>query len=627
MDGDKVSYALGAQAKNGMASVNADGSYSYVPNANYHGSDSFTYSVSDGKGGSNTYTVSLTVNPVNDAPTAANSSQTLNEDKTLSGKLPAATDVDGDKVSYALGAQAKNGKATVNADGSYSYAPNANFHGTDSFTYSVSDGKGGSNTYTVSLTINSVNDAPTAANTENTLNENASATGKLPAATDIDGDKISYALGIQATNGTATVNVDGSYSYTPNAKFYGTDSFTYTVNDGLGGSNTYTVSLTVVPLNKAPVAANSSNTLDEDTSVTGNLPVAVDAEGDKISYALGAQATNGKATVNADGSYSYTPNANFHGADSFTYSVKDDKGNSNSYTVSLSVNSVNDAPIASDSSQNLNGNTAFSGQLPSASDVDGDSVTYAVGAQAANGLVTIKADGSYTYTPNATFHGADSFTYIISDGQGDTNTYSMEMLVNGAPIAANDSQTVNEDSTLLAKLPTASDPENQNITYALETQAANGFVNIESNGNYHYSPNGNFNGSDSFQYSVSDSFGASSTYTVDITIHPINDAPIPGGIVAKTQINNYYEGQLSAWDPEGDPITYKLLFGPDTGTFTLSSTGKYTYYAPANFNGRASFVYEVSDGQDSSSGVAGFDVGFTQTPWDIFSLNNNSLVI
>src|SRR4030095_14819285 len=118
--------------------------YSYTPAANYNGPDSFTYTVSDGHGGNNTYTVSITVNPVNDAPTASNVSVTTNEDTAKSGTLPLATDVEGAPVTYALEDDASHGSVTVNGDGTYTYTPAANYNGSDSFTYTVSDGNGGS---------------------------------------------------------------------------------------------------------------------------------------------------------------------------------------------------------------------------------------------------------------------------------------------------------------------------------------------------------------------------------------------------------------------------------------------------------------------------------------------------
>jgi hypothetical protein len=147
-----------------VAVVGASGGYVYTPAANFAGSDAFGFRVSDGKGGINVYTVSVNVTGVNDAPTASALSVSIAAGKPLSGRLPAATDVDGDPVVYTLGTEAGHGKATVLAGGAYSYQPDADFSGIDAFAFLVSDDKGASTRYTVSLTI--VGEAPTITGTD-----------------------------------------------------------------------------------------------------------------------------------------------------------------------------------------------------------------------------------------------------------------------------------------------------------------------------------------------------------------------------------------------------------------------------------------------------------------------------
>ena len=167
---------------------------------------------------------------MNDAPVAQNGSASGNEDTPIGGTL-VATDVDGLTLTYALGAQAANGTVVVNTDGTYTYTPNPNYNGTDSFTFTASDGTAGSNTATVTLTVAAVNDAPVAQNGSASGSEDTPISGTL-VATDVDSVTLTYALGAQATHGTVVVNTDGSYTYTPNLNFNGTDSFTFTANDG-----------------------------------------------------------------------------------------------------------------------------------------------------------------------------------------------------------------------------------------------------------------------------------------------------------------------------------------------------------------------------------------------------------
>ena len=145
--------------------LNANGSFVYTPNANYNGADSFTYKVNDGTVDGNTVTVSLTVNPVNDAPVAAADGYATNEDTALTvaaaaGVLANDTDADGNPLTAALVTGPANGTLTLNADGSFVYTPTANYSGADSFTYKANDGTADGNTVTVNMTVTEVNDAP-----------------------------------------------------------------------------------------------------------------------------------------------------------------------------------------------------------------------------------------------------------------------------------------------------------------------------------------------------------------------------------------------------------------------------------------------------------------------------------
>ena len=439
-DGDTVTYALGTNAANGLAVVNADGTYSYTPKANFNGNDGFTFTVSDPNGGTNTYDVAVNVTPVNDAPTSTAHAFTATEDTPLAGDLPSATDVDGDAVAYELASTAGNGLALVNADGTFTYTPNTNFHGSDSFTFTVSDANGGSNTYAVDVTVTPVNDAPTASGMTVATNEDTALNGTLPAAADAENDAITYNIATNPTNGAAVVNSDGTYSYIPNANFNGTDSFSFEVRDPSTAGNTYTVDVVIGAANDAPVAASMTVGTAEDTVLTGSLPTAIDVDGDTVTYSLHTPAEHGVAVVNADGAYSYTPNADFNGTDAFEFTVSDAAGGTNTYEVTAIVASLNDAPVSSAAAFATNEDTELSGTLPPATDVDGDTVTYALATQAANGTAAVNNDGSFSYTPNANFSGNDRFSFVVRDGNGGSNSYDVDVAVgstNQAPFVAN----------------------------------------------------------------------------------------------------------------------------------------------------------------------------------------------
>ena len=169
---------------------------------------------------------------------------------------------------------------------------------------------------------------------------------------DVDSAALTVSLVSGPAHGTVTLNADGAFSYTPAANYNGADSFTYKANDGQADSNVATVSLTVTPVNDAPVAVNDSYSTNEDTTLTvaaaGVLGNDTDAEGDPLSAILVSGPAHGSMTLNANGALSYTPLFNYFGPDSFTYKLNDGQADSNVATVSLTVNPVNDIPVAND---------------------------------------------------------------------------------------------------------------------------------------------------------------------------------------------------------------------------------------------------------------------------------------
>src|SRR5207302_1243252 len=161
VDSDSLTYSIVSQPTHGVASV-VSGKLHYVPSANYNGSDSFTYKANDGAADSNTASVDVTVNAVNDTPQASNDKASRSEERR-GGKEPSCSDVDADSLTYAIVAQPTHGSASV-VSGKLHYVPNADYNGSDSFTYKANDGVADSNTASVDVTVNAVNDIPQASN-------------------------------------------------------------------------------------------------------------------------------------------------------------------------------------------------------------------------------------------------------------------------------------------------------------------------------------------------------------------------------------------------------------------------------------------------------------------------------
>jgi VCBS repeat-containing protein len=350
-DGDALSAALLDGPSHGALDFTADGSFTYTPAANYSGADSFTYQINDGKANSGVATVQLAVAPVNDAPVAAGDAVTTAEDMPVSGNVIGNdADADGDALSAALLDGPSHGALDFAADGSFTYTPLTNFNGMDSFTYKVNDGKLDSNVVTVALAVAPMNDAPVAADDAVTTAEDTLVSGNvLGNDGDIDGDSLTAVLLDGPSHGALDFAADGSFTYAPAANYSGADSFTYQVSDGQTNSGAATVQLAVAPVNDAPVAADDAVPTPEDTPVSGNvLDNDVDAEDDSLTAALLGGPSHGALDFSANGTFTYTPAADYFGADSFTYQINDGQANSGVATVQLAIAPVNDMPVAND---------------------------------------------------------------------------------------------------------------------------------------------------------------------------------------------------------------------------------------------------------------------------------------
>jgi len=350
-DGDTTSVTRVGDAPNGTVTDNGDGTVTYVPDPNFNGTDTFSYTISDGKGGESTATVTILVQAVNDAPVVLDVSYGgVEEDGAAQVFAYGATDVDGDKLSYQILTQPVEGTVSDNGDGTFTFHPGAAFQDLGdgetrqvSFVYEAWDGNGGSGQATATVTVTGTNDAPVAsAHTALDQEDRNTVTIDLLAdAGDLDGDTLSVIYIEDAPNGKVTDNGDGTVTYVPYPDFNGTDTFSYTVSDGNGGESTGTVSVFVAPVNDAPVANDDQAQSLQDTSVIVDLLANdSDVDGDTLSVGAIGAAQNGIVTENNDGTVTYTPNNGFSGTDSFTYTVVDGNGGSATATATVTVDAT-----------------------------------------------------------------------------------------------------------------------------------------------------------------------------------------------------------------------------------------------------------------------------------------------
>ena len=443
VDGDPVSISGYSQGSHGSVDTDEEGGLVYTPDADFNGTDSFTYKVSDGQGGTDTQTVSVTVTPVNDDPVATPESLTVAEDGSgVVYPAFAGADVDGDPVSISGFTQGTHGSVDTDEEGGLVYTPDADFNGTDSFTYTVSDGQGGTDTQTVTVTVTAVNDDPVATPESLTVAEDGSGV-VYPAfaGTDVDGAPVSISGFTQGTHGSVDTDEEGGLVYTPDADFNGIDSFTYTVSDGQGGTDTQTVSVTVTPVEDGPEAVDAAVSTDEDVGVTvyPSFP-GTDPDGDDVFISAYSQGAHGSVAPDLEGGLTYTPDPDYNGNDTFTYTVSDGNGNTDTAEVTVTVDAVNDAPKAQDSVLEVDVDTATAGAVV-ATDTDGDTLTYTLAEAPDHGTVELDGVGGYIYTPDEGYTGFDNFVMQVSDGNGgsDLATVTLEVAQENFPVSGGQS--------------------------------------------------------------------------------------------------------------------------------------------------------------------------------------------
>jgi len=474
VDGDKLKYIIATQPEHGSLTFGSDfdtsGKLTYTPEADFMGKDSFTFRLSDGEAQSAPAIVSLNMTP-NHAPMADLQSVTTQEDTPAVINLT-ASDPDGDTVVYSVVTVPSHGSLSGTAP-NLTYTPNKNYSGPDSFTFKVNDGTVDSPITSVAINVTPVNDPPVANNIDITAMEDMP-TPVLLAGIDPDGDSLTYSIVTKPSNGTLS-GTEPNMTYIPNLNFNGLDSFTFRVSDGTLNSIPGTVSLMVNPVDDPPVANGMNVTVPEDT-VSHIMLTGSDPDGDKLTYTVLRNPTHGTLRGTPP-SLTYTPDPNFSWLDSFTFRVNDGKNDSVPATVLITVSQANDPPTARDDKIVTQEDTpATIDVLANDVDVDNELLTISDVTQGGGGSVKINDDGTLTYTPNADFTGTDTFTYTVTDQEGEKDTAVVKVEVSAAndpPVIVSKPVTEAMVGVLYSYDVQATDPDKDDkLTYSLIAQPA-----------------------------------------------------------------------------------------------------------------------------------------------------------
>jgi hypothetical protein len=535
-----------------------------------------------------------TVTLASSGPLSNDSQVTLDEDQSTGGLLAlpeGASNRAG--LSYALTEPPAHGSAAVAADGSFNYTPAANFWGDDGFGYRITT-SAGSNEYRVFASVLPVNDGPPQSVDASLIVPLTQVFGgNVPAATDIDGDALSYALLTEPGLGSLQFTAGGSFSYTPPPETFGSTSFSYSVSDGMGGSTSWSVTLRL------------GLVTEEDTAINRLLPDPAGAPRSSASYAAALQPAHGTLAVSSSGDLLYTPVANYHGEDNFSYDLTVGNGTTR-HVVAVRIDSVDDgAPVGASANVVLAEDGSLTSQLPAAVDPDGAAVRYELASAASHGQATLSAGGEFSYRPDANYFGSESLGFRVIDAQGAYNTYTVALRVdpvNDLPLAANAGATTAEDSVFTGTLPAATDVDGDAVTYSLVDAAAHGTVAIETNGNWRFTPAANRFGSDSFSYRIDDGQGGRNTYTVNLLVTPVNDAPTGSVSIAGTaRIWQTLTLAQTLADVEGPgPLTIAWL---RNGLPVPGASGASLALTPADVGAAISVRVSWTDGQGTAESV------------------------
>jgi RHS repeat-associated protein len=449
---DTLHVTAVTDGEHGSVAIASNGHHvTYTPDENWNGVDTFTYTITDSHGRSDTATVAVTVSPVNDYPVAENDTATTDEDTLVDIDVLAndSDPVEGDTVVIQWVGTPQSGASVDVVNGKIRYTPMANWNGQESFSYSIIDEQGGTALAVVSITVSAINDPPTA--TDNTPTTPEDVEIRIPVATDDtdpdNGDVLTVVQVTPAGHGTVTIHPDGdSVVYTPAPNYHGPDSFDYVVSDGHGGTDTATVYVTVTPVNDLPVTVDDVATINEDTTIDVDvLANDTDIDGDLLTIAT-VFTTDGSATI-VNGKVRYTPPVNWRGDATVSYSVEDGHGGSWPGTLTVHVLENNQAPYVSDLTLTTDEDVPLAITLSATETNPEDRPTFTIESWPTHGTLLVRK-ARLTYIPNANWSGQDSFTYRANDNSGASNALSAIATVTITVSSVDDPPTVHITSPL-----------------------------------------------------------------------------------------------------------------------------------------------------------------------------------
>ena len=619
-----------------LAGAGGDRTLTVTPAANRSGAATITVTVSDGSATA-TDTFVLTVAPVDDVPAAVADAASTDEEEGVTVDVLANDGGLGDGGITVAVLAVSDGAASVDGDGRVVYLPEEDFAGTATVSYSVQDADGDSSAATLTVTVDPVNDAPSVTDVPNQSTDEDEPVGPLTfGVADVDDPAASLVVTATSDNTTlvpaANIVVGGAgasrtVTVTPAADRWGVATVTLTVSDGaLTDSDSFTV--TVLPVNDAPVALDQTFEGDEDVAVTGSLS-ASDPDGSAVTFATVGAPTGGSVSVSSTtGAFTFTPAADFSGTASFQWKASSlsPAEDSNVATATITLAPVNDAPTvagAADASTAEDTPTAALGFT--VADVDTDVATLTVTGTSSNTVLVPDANivlgGSganrtVTVTPAPNRSGSATITLTVSDGSATaTDSFVLTVTaVNDVPVALDQSFSADEDTVVTGTLD-GGDPDGSSVTFVPVGSPTGGSVVVGPvSGSFTFTPAANFNGVASFQWKATTlvPLEESTVATVTITYAAVNDLPTISAIADQGTDEDTPTGALAFTVGDVETAASGLTVSATSGNTALvpgagivlggSGASRTVTVTPApDQSGTATITVTVNDGTGTSS--------------------------
>ncbi len=555
------------------------------------------------------------------APVAHNDIYSVDEDEILHidapGPLSNDEHIDQGVITAVIVNHPSRGEIIFHDSGEFTYTPTEDYNGTDSFTYVVCGDHSLCNTATITITINSVNDAPVANNDLATTVEGQLITiNVIHDDHDVDDnlDPSSVSIVDSPANGTATPNTDGTVVYTPSDGFVGTDIFTYKVCDTESLCSEVSAEVSVLVLSEegaSLIVVSDSVTLDEGTSaeISVLLNDIYTGEGELYVDSILEFPTHGEITINKGGAVTYTPEKDFFGTDYFTYVVCDNSDPqicAESDEVVITVNGVNDAPVANDDAVAIEENeTTVIHVTHDDIDMDDnlDETSLSLESTPYSGTAEANIDGTISYIPHQDYTGSDEFMYKICDEEAMCDTAMVSISIVEAvhvPIANNDHISVIGSGSVQINVLENDESESGNLYVdKILDNALFGTAVLNNDNIITYTPDEEYYGEDEIVYIACSEPHVCAQAEVFITISEMNHAPEAHDDIASTFKNeavtiNVIHDDVDL-DNNIDPSSVSIINSPVNGSVEIDEEGSVIYTPNQDFVGMDNFTYNVCD--------------------------------